>query len=147
MIQGLLGEEKIYIVYVPCIPIKKLIHPLKLFTSKLSKKLSSVLGSFREYAAHVPVHHLTRPSETCNSDAPYQTRPWSFFVLCTCPCPLYCLPGLPYPVLTGEILKTAIGYTVLLPNYQTRTCYLSSKPYSIIHKCYRCIVPLLTCSE
>jgi hypothetical protein len=24
---------------------------------------------FREYTAHVPVHHLTRPSETCNSDS------------------------------------------------------------------------------
>ncbi len=83
-----------------------------------------------------------------NSDAPYQTRPWSFLALCTCPCPLCCTPGLPIPVLTGELLKTAIGYAVLLPNYQPRTCtcYLSRKLYTIIQKCFRCIVPLLTCS-
>ena len=36
----------------------------------------------REYAAHAPVRRLTRPSVTCNSDAPYQPRPWSLCVLC-----------------------------------------------------------------
>ncbi len=65
-------------------------------------------------------------------------------VLCVfCPCPPCCLPALSDPVLTGELLKTAIGYTVLLPNYQICTCYLSNKPFFILHKCYKCIVPLL----
>jgi hypothetical protein len=97
----------------------------------------------REYAAHVPVRHPTRPSETCNSDASYQTRSWSFCALCFLPMPPCCLPALSNSVLTGELLKTAIGYTVLLPNYQICTCYLSNKPFFILNKCYKCIVPLL----
>ncbi len=101
---------------------------------------------FREYTAYVPVLHLTRPSETCNPDAPYQTRPWSFCALCFCRSPL-CCPAPSNPVLTGELLKTAIGYTVLLPNNQTCTCYLSNKPFFMLSKCHKCIVPLLTCSE
>jgi hypothetical protein len=66
---------------------------------------------FHEYTAHVSVHHLTRPSETCNPDAPYQIRPWSVCALCFYQSP-FCCPAPSNPVLTGELLKTAIGYTV-----------------------------------
>ena len=38
-------------------------------------------------------------------------------VFCVLPRP-FCCPALSNPVLTGELLKTAIGYIVLLPNNQ-----------------------------
>ncbi len=55
-------------------------------------------------------------------------------VLCVfCPCLPCCLPALSNPVLTGELLKTAIGYTVLLPNYQICTVYKVHATYPINH--------------
>ena len=71
--------------------------------------------------------------EQYNSNAPYQTRSWSFCALCFLPTPSCCLPALSNPVLTGELLKTAIGYTVLLPNYQICTVYKVHATYPINH--------------
>ncbi len=93
--------------------------------------------------AHVPVHNSTRPSVTYNSDAPYQTRSWSFCALCFLPTPSCCLPAISIPVLTGELSKTAIWLycsPAELPDLYMQSIHWT---FFILHKCYICIVPLL----
>ncbi len=67
------------------------------------------------------------------------------------------LPGIPNPVLTGELLKTAITAKTTQPLlfsaeepdlYKIHAIYLvSCKLYITIKKCYSCTVLLLACSR
>jgi hypothetical protein len=71
------------------------------------------------------VRHLTRPSETCNSDAPYQTRSCSFCVLWVfCPCPPCCLPILSNPVLRRTLENSYWLYCSPVELPDLYPCYL-----------------------
>ena len=101
----------------------------------------------REYAAHAPVRHLTRPAVTCNSDAPYQPRPWSLCVLCPATPPL-----LPRPLQSCTHRRTfENSHWLYCSPAEQPDCTMYMLPIlNIIFyviKCHVCNVPLLTCSE
>ena len=107
--------------------LSKFKHYLQLLPARYQTKVVFCSWFLREYAAHAPVRRLTRPSVTCNSDAPYQPRPWSLCVLCPAT-PLL----LPRPLQSCTHRRTFENshWLYCSPAEQPDcTCYLSNKSF------------------